>query len=76
MTGEKGNKLARVIPDSDLNETLAADPKLDSTSQKRIGDQLRAMYDELMQQPVPDRFKNLLDQLEKKDRETSHDSGA
>ena len=31
-----------------------------------IGDQLRAMYDELMQQPVPDRFKELLDQLDKK----------
>jgi hypothetical protein len=24
------------------------------------------MYDELMQQPVPDRFKELLDQLDKK----------
>ncbi|MCG7392472.1 hypothetical protein MHY87_06100 [Microvirga sp. ACRRW] len=31
-----------------------------------MGDQLRAMYDELMQQPVPDRFKELLDQLDRK----------
>jgi hypothetical protein len=54
-----------------LGDQLASDPKLDTTSQKRIGDQLRAMYDELVQQPVPDRFKNLLEQLEKKDRETS-----
>jgi hypothetical protein len=29
------------------------------------------MYDELVQQPVPDRFKLLLEQLDKKDRETS-----
>ncbi len=65
MTGEKGNKLARVIPEASLGEKLVTDPKLDSTSQKRIGDQLRAMYDELMQQPVPDRFKDLLDQLDK-----------
>jgi Anti-sigma factor NepR len=71
MTGEKGNKLARVIPETSLTDKLATDPKLDSTSQKRIGDQLRAMYDELVQQPVPDRFKNLLDQLEKKGQETS-----
>jgi hypothetical protein len=66
MTAEKGNKLARTILDTSVNDKLATDPKLDSGSQKRIGDQLRAMYDELMQQPVPDRFKELLDQLDKK----------
>jgi len=71
MTGEKGNKLARVIPEGSLSDKLAPNPKLDSTSQKRIGDQLRAMYDELVQQPVPDRFKLLLEQLDKKDKETS-----
>ncbi|RDI58593.1 hypothetical protein DES45_105116 [Microvirga subterranea] len=71
MTGEKGNKLARVIPEGSLSDKLESDPKLDSTSQKRIGDQLRAMYDELVQQPVPDRFRNLLDLLEEKDQERS-----
>jgi hypothetical protein len=70
MTGEKGSKLARVIPETSLSMKLESDPKLDSTSQKRIGDQLRAMYDELVQQPVPDRFRNLLDLLDRKDRET------
>ena len=67
MTVDKGNKLARVSLDSSSGEKLAPDPKLDSGSQKRIGDQLRAMYDELMQQPVPDRFKDLLAQLDGKD---------
>lgn len=71
MTGEKGNKLARVIPEGSLSDKLESDPKLDNTSQKRIGDQLRAMYDDLVQQPVPDRFRNLLDLLEKKDQERS-----
>ena len=66
MTVEKGRKLARTILDTSVNDKLTTDPKLDSGSQKRIGDQLRAMYDELMQQPVPDRFKELLDQLDKK----------
>jgi hypothetical protein len=65
MTGDKGNKLARALPGTSLNDKLATDAKLDGGSQKRIGDQLRAMYDELMQQPVPDRFKELLDQLDK-----------
>ena len=66
MTVEKGKKLARTTLDTSVNDKFTTDPKLDSGSQKRIGDQLRAMYDELMQQPVPDRFKELLDQLDKK----------
>jgi hypothetical protein len=68
MTVDKGNRLARVGLDGALDKELATDPKLDSGSQKRIGDQLRAMYDELMQQPVPDRFRELLDQLDKNGR--------
>ena len=65
MTVDKGNKLAQASLDNGSGEKLATDPKLDSGSQKRIGDQLRAMYDELMQQPVPDRLRDLLDQLDK-----------
>ena len=65
MTGDNGNKLARAVLGASTNGKLGTDPKLDSGSQKRIGDQLRAMYDELMQQPVPDRFRDLLDQLDK-----------
>jgi hypothetical protein len=67
MTGDKVNKLARALPGASTNAKLGTDPKLDSGSQKRIGDQLRAMYDELMQQPVPDRFRDLLDKLDKQD---------
>jgi hypothetical protein len=70
MTSEKGNKLVRVIAEGDLGEKLATDARLDSISQKRIGDQLRAMYDDLVQQPVPDRFRDLLAELEGKGRET------
>jgi hypothetical protein len=66
MTGDNGDKLPRAFPGAPTNVRLGTDPKLDSGSQQRIGDQLRAMYDELMQQPVPDRFKDLLDQLDNK----------
>nr|WP_240539955.1 NepR family anti-sigma factor [Salinarimonas soli] len=31
-----------------------------------MGDQLRAMYDDLLNQPVPDRFADLLSRLDKK----------
>ncbi|KAB0269801.1 hypothetical protein FEZ63_00225 [Microvirga brassicacearum] len=58
------------MAEDDLGDKLGTDPKLDNVSQKRIGDQLRAMYDDLVQQPVPDRFKDLLAELEGKGRET------
>lgn len=41
-----------------------ADPGLDRPTQGRIGDQLRAMYDDLLNQPVPDRFVDLLKKLD------------
>jgi Anti-sigma factor NepR len=63
-TIETGKRRA-IIPDSSLSDNLSSDPKLDRTIQTRIGDQLRAMYDDLVQQPVPDRFADLLARLER-----------
>jgi hypothetical protein len=65
----KGKKLAAVMPDSDPSgaldpNNLTAEPTLDRNIQARIGDNLRAMYDELLRQPVPDRFRELIGQLE------------
>ena len=37
--------------------------------QSRIGHQLRAMYDDVVSQGVPDRFSDLLGQLENKNKE-------
>ena len=37
---------------------------LSDHTQKRIGLHLRAMYDTVVQQPVPDRFRDLIAQLE------------
>jgi len=64
MTGEKGKKDANVIAEGTLSEEISGKPKLDQGIQSRIGDQLRAMYDDLMHQPVPDKLKSLLDQLD------------
>jgi hypothetical protein len=35
--------------------------------QTKIGQQLRAMYDDVLNQGVPDRFSDLLNRLEQKD---------
>jgi hypothetical protein len=67
MMSQKGKRTARVFPEASLNEKLSSEPTIDRASQERIGTQLRAMYDELMQQPVPDRFAELLGQLDKSD---------
>ena len=69
MTSDKGNRLAKVIPEEALSDQSTGDPKLDRGIQTRIGDQLRAMYDELMEQPVPDRFKDLLAKLDQSTEE-------
>jgi hypothetical protein len=65
MKHDKGKRLATVIHDASLHEPLANEPTIDRSTQGRIGDQLRAMYDDLVHQPVPDRFKDLIDRLEK-----------
>ncbi len=64
MTGNKGKRLAAVISDGSATNPHSSEPKLDRTTQTRLGDQLRAMYDDLVSQPVPDRFKDLLERLE------------
>jgi hypothetical protein len=46
-----------------LDAGAEPDASLDRAIQARIGEQLRAMYDGLMEQPVPDRFHALLARL-------------
>jgi hypothetical protein len=47
-----------------------------SDVQSHIGRQLRAMYDGVVAQPVPDRFLELLDQLEQRSADTQADQVA
>jgi hypothetical protein len=39
---------------------------VDSTIQAHIGRHLRALYDDIVEQPVPERFRKLLEELEQK----------
>lgn len=58
---------------SPMNRTelspVHSDAVLGRDIQSKIGEQLRAMYDEVVGQGVPDRFSDLLRQLDKRDRE-------
>ena len=64
MTGNKGKRLAAVVSDGSASNAHFPEPQIDRNTQTRLGDQLRAMYDDLVSQPVPDRFKDLLERLE------------
>ena len=41
------------------------EPSLDRAIQSRIGDERRQMYDNLMEQPIPDRLSELLGRLDR-----------
>jgi hypothetical protein len=43
--------------------------RLDPRVRTHIGRKIKAVYDEVLQEPVPDRFLSLLDELSKKERE-------
>jgi Anti-sigma factor NepR len=63
---QKGKRSLAAAPEASLSTAKpAGEPGLDRAIQSRIGDNLRAMYDELLQQPVPDRFRDLLGELDK-----------
>jgi hypothetical protein len=49
------------------DENVLAEPSLGRDIQTKIGQQLRAMYDDVVSQGVPARFVELLDRLEKRD---------
>ena len=49
-------------------ETDTANVVLDARIQARLGSQLSAYYSELVKQPVPDAFIDLLKQLEKSEK--------
>lgn len=47
-------------------------PALHQHDQGHLGRQLRAMYEDLLQEPIPGRFLALIARLDQKDREQGH----
>jgi hypothetical protein len=54
------------------NETDNAEqkraPEVDQITQGHLGRKLRAAYDEIVRQPVPDKFLKLLEELERREK--------
>ncbi|WP_375275107.1 NepR family anti-sigma factor [Methylorubrum thiocyanatum] len=50
----QGNRATRERGENGLNDQ----------TQRRIGNHLRALYDSVVQQPIPDRFRDLIARLE------------
>ncbi|GEP05890.1 NepR family anti-sigma factor [Methylobacterium oxalidis] len=48
----------------DASSPRRARAGLSDQTQRRIGNHLRAMYDAVLQQPVPDRFSDLIARLD------------
>lgn len=59
----KPMKVPSVIPQAKPHEGT---PGIDAEVQAHIGRQLRAVYDAVANEPVPDRFLRLLRELDKK----------
>ncbi len=55
-------RAGEVLPFARAGQSIS--PTVDHHSQQHIATNLRAMYDELVQQPLPDRFVELLAQLD------------
>jgi hypothetical protein len=56
-------------PDADIQPANSA--TLGPDLQAHIGRQLRSLYDEVLKEPVPDRLRDLLQQLEQKPTDQS-----
>jgi hypothetical protein len=52
---------------ANLSPTISGkdSPGLEPELQEQIGVQLRAVYDEVLNEPIPDRFLKLLEELER-----------
>ena len=55
---------AGTFPSGDRPTRVRGDNGLNDQTQRRIGSHLRAMYDSVVQQPIPDHFRDLIARLE------------
>jgi hypothetical protein len=54
---------------SSLATAAGGGGRLDPRVRHHIGKKIKAVYDEVLDEPVPDRFLSLLDELARKERE-------
>ncbi|WP_342642682.1 NepR family anti-sigma factor [Rhodoligotrophos ferricapiens] len=66
VTRENDDMGASVDPSTNLEEQRGDqnNPVVDKKIQERLGRQLKALYEDVVKQPIPDRLLNLMAQLE------------
>jgi hypothetical protein len=57
----EGRKMRTVVPNTSGRGHAPIDPRI----QHEIGKHLRAVYDDVINEPVPDKFMELLEKLER-----------
>lgn len=55
---------AGAFPQGDRPTRVRGENGLNDQTQRRIGNHLRTLYDSVVQQPIPDRFRDLIARLE------------
>ncbi|AWI89655.1 NepR family anti-sigma factor [Methylorubrum aminovorans] len=55
---------AGTFPSGDRPTRVRGENGLNDQTQRRIGNHLRALYDSVVQQPIPDHFRDLIARLE------------
>jgi hypothetical protein len=58
----------------DMRQRQEATPAMDSELQAHIGRHLKAAYEDILNQPVPDRFRQLLDALSENEVPSSEET--
>ncbi|GAA0244868.1 hypothetical protein LNAOJCKE_0721 [Methylorubrum aminovorans] len=66
---------AGTFPSGDRPTRVRGENGLNDQTQRRIGNHLRALYDSVVQQPIPDHFRDLIARLEDDGPKTGEPSG-
>lgn len=72
-TGKPMGHTAEMRSANDTDQKKSPKPnRLDRTTRAKLGQQLRAVYDEVVSQGVPARFTELLNGLENEGKQNAH----
>ena len=70
MTYGINNKISgNIFMSNQFKKPGEGDPDVDPVVPEAIGKQLKRMYDDVAEEPIPDRFSELLDQLAKQEQD-------
>lgn len=72
---EAANLSMKKIKGAESRREGAASKRIDPHLEEMIGAKLRLFYDDLLREPVPDRFMELILKLDAKEREPGDDNG-